>query len=173
MGKKQRRWKGELAKPIYVGVIPTIETTSEELDDYCEPVIWQELLKKLALLMQHYQIADKDDFFSLALALAMDHVPGFRVARNTPLRLKHGNWGAVIHANKGRRLTWTPERLNGLLSAVEETKKKHGLSTDREALKIVARTGEWSRPANHRGDPDQWIETLESRLQEAKRFLKT
>jgi hypothetical protein len=166
---KKRRWKGELAKPIYVGTIPTIETTDGESDD-CEKWIREELVEKLALLMEHYEIADKDDFFGLALALAKDHVPGFRVVRNAPLRLRHGNWGAVIRSNVGRRLTWTPDRLNRLLDAVEETKKKNSLSTDREALEVVALNRDWSRPANHRSDLKQWLETLESRLQDAKRL---
>jgi hypothetical protein len=43
--------------------------------------------------MDHYKITDKDDFFNLALALAIDHVPGFRVVANTALKLRHGNWG--------------------------------------------------------------------------------
>lgn len=62
---------------------------------------------------------------------------------------------------------WPPERLLKLLNAVAETKRKHALSKDREALKILMQKGEWSRPYNR--DEQKWLETLESRLQDAKR----
>ena len=74
--------------------------------------------------------------------------------------------------NRGRRLEWTLERLDDLLTAVESTKKRHSRSTDREALLLVARHGNWLRPGNHRGSHEQWIETLESRLQDAKRIKR-
>jgi hypothetical protein len=164
MKTKKRQWKGELAKPIYVGSIP-IESTNEEQPEWIE----QELIEKLPLLMEHYGIADKDDYFSLALALAMDYVPGFRVVR-TALKLKHGNWGAVIHVRRPTK--WPPERLLGLLNAVEEAKQRYGFSKDREALAVVMRKREWQPPANHRGDLKQWLETLESRLQDAKRIKR-
>jgi hypothetical protein len=89
MGK--HRWKGELAKPIRIGSIP-IETT-QPTDHYLRAAIENEFAEKLSLLMDHYKITDKDDFFNLALALAIDHVPGFRVVANTALKLRHGNWG--------------------------------------------------------------------------------
>jgi hypothetical protein len=165
MKTKKRTYKGELAKPIYVGSIP-IEGANEE-QEWIEQVIEQERIEKLPLLMEHYKIEGKDNYLSLALALAMDHVPGFQV-KQTALKLNHGNWGAVIRANIGRPTIWPPERLDRLLNAVEETKRGRGLSEDREALKILMLRKEWSRPIN-RGE-QQWLETLESRLQDAKRI---
>jgi hypothetical protein len=165
METKKRRWRGSLRKPIYVGSIP-IGGTNKELPEWIE----QEVIEKLQLLMEHYRIADKNDYFSLALALAMDHVPGFQV-KQAALKLKYGNWGAVIHANRGRRITWPPDRVSRLAEAVEKAKKTQKLSTNREALRwVVTRNKEWSRPANHRGDLEQWLKTLENRLSHAKQF---
>ena len=159
MKPKKPRYKGELGKPIYVGTIP-FEAANEEQQERIE----QAAIKKLPLLMEHYKIPNKDDYFSLALALAKDWVPGFQV-KPVAVKLDHGTWGAVIRDTKPTK--WPPERLLKLLNAVAETKRKHALSKDREALKILMQKGEWSRPYNR--DEQKWLETLESRLQDAKR----
>jgi len=177
----EHRWKGELAKPIRPQVIrpqglavtdaETVARANEEMEELYRQAIDERRVEKLSLLMDHYGISDKADFFSLALALAIDHVPGFGIDP-TPLRLEQISDGValVVQDNKtGRRLEWPPERLDSLLSAVEDAKRKHGLSTDREAIAVVARKGKWGRPANHKGNHEQWLETLESRLQDAKR----
>jgi hypothetical protein len=166
MKTKKPRYKGELNKPIRVGSIP-IETTDEN-SEWIEQVIEQEKIEKLPCLSEHYGI-DKDDYFSLALALAKDHVKGFQVVQ-AKLKLEHGNWGAVIRNTKPT--IWPRDRPLGLLNNVEEEKQKPGCSTDREALRILMRKLEWSPPASHRGDMTQWLETLESRLQDAKRIRR-
>jgi hypothetical protein len=183
MGK--HRWKGELAKPIRPKVIrprglrvtkKRAQPANKEMEDLYQRAIEEEYLVKLGLLMDHFGITDKTDFRSLALALAIEHVPGFRIDP-TPLRLEQiddqGLLLVVQDNNRGRPTKWSLKRLHNLLSAVEETKKKYSLPTDREALEKLAQHGEWSRPANHRGSPKQWLETLESRLQQAKHFLKS
>ena len=76
MKTKKPRYKGELAKPIRVGSIPIV-ATAEEQSEWTEQLIEQKMIEKLPLLLEHYKIIDKDDHFSLAFALAMDHVPGF------------------------------------------------------------------------------------------------
>jgi hypothetical protein len=170
MKPKKPRYKGELGKPIYVGSIP-FEAANEVQQERIEQGIEQAAIKKLPLLMDHYDIKDKDDYLSLALALAADHVPGFQVKRAT-LKLKHGTWGAVIRDNIGRPAVWRPERLLKLLNDVEEAKQRHECPTDREAIRRVVRQNreEWGPPANHRTDEKEWLETLESRLQDAKRL---
>jgi hypothetical protein len=165
MKTKKRRRKDELDRPIYVGSIP-IEGTNEEQQELIDQVIEQAAIEKLPLLMKRYGIAE-DDYFSLALILALKHEPGFKVV-SAKLKLKYDNWGPVIRDTKPTK--WPPERLLRLLNAVEETKKKHRLSTDREALKIVMRKGEWSRPLDR--DEQKWLESLESRLQDAKRIKR-
>ena len=179
MGK--HRWKGELAKPIRPKVIrprglavtdaETVARANEEMEELYRQAIEERRVEKLRLLMDHYGISDKADFFSLAFALAIDHVPGFRIDP-TPLRQEQISDGValVVQDNRtGRRLEWPPERLDSLLSAVEDAKRKHGLSTDRDAITVVARNRKWGQPANHKGNHEQWLETLESRLQDAKR----
>jgi hypothetical protein len=54
-----------------------------------------------------------------------------------------------------------------LLDDVENAKRERNLAEDRETLKILARK-KWKPQANHRGGNKEWLETLESRLQEAK-----
>src|SRR5262249_11930298 len=141
MSKKKRpRWKGDLAKPIYVGDLP-FHASGKEASAWLKQAVGRGIMEKLRLLMKHYRIADKDDYLGLALALARDFVPGFQVI-NTKLKLRHGTWGAVVRANAGRPITWPPERLDRLLKVVEETKQQRGLS-DRDALKNVIQKGEW------------------------------
>ena len=166
MKTRKPRYKGELAKPIYVGSIP-IEGANEEQSEWIEHVIEQEIVEKLPFLMEHYKIPNKDDYFSLALALAMDFVPGFQV-KQTALKLKHGHWGAVIRDTKPT--IWSPERLLRFLNAVEEAKQRQGRSTDREAIRFVMQKGEWRRPLDR--DEQKWLETLESRLQDARRIKR-
>ena len=141
--------------------------------------IYDELIKKLRLLMEHYSIPDKDDWFGLAVALATDHVPGFQIewplatfSHDSP----HFFSGPVVVSGKkkgGRPSKWDFDRLERLLSAVEKEKARHGIKTDREALSRLARRQEWSRTASHRGTADQWIKTLKSRLQDAKAFQRS
>jgi hypothetical protein len=180
----KHRWKGELAKPIRPKVIrprglrvtaDTVAAANREMDDLYRKAIEKEYLAKLILLMDECGIADKTDFFSLALALAIEHIPGFKIDP-TPLRLEQiddqGVQLVVQDNREGRPPEWPLKRLNNLLSAVEETKRKQGLSKDREALSVLAQRGEWARPANHRGGPEQWLKTLKNRLAEARRFSK-
>jgi hypothetical protein len=179
MGK--HRWKGELAKRIRPKVIrprglrvsaETARAANKQMEDLYHQAIEKEYFTKLDLLMDDYGIADKADFFNLALALAIEHVPGFRLDP-PPLELKEIGEGIQLVLQggneRGRPLEWTPDRLHSLLSAVEEAKKKHGISSDRKALEIIAQNDEWRRPARHRGGPAQWRKTLENRLHDARR----
>jgi hypothetical protein len=109
----------------------------------------------------------KTNFFRLALALAHEHVPGFKL--DLTLRLDgpdEGPWLVVQDNNRGRPSEWPEKRLD-LLSAVEQAKKRHNLSTDHDALSLLARHGKWSRPAGPRSE--QWLKTLKNRLAEARR----
>jgi hypothetical protein len=182
MGK--HRWRGELAKPIRPKVIrprglrvtkTTAQAANKEMEDLYQRAIEEEYLVKLELLMDHYGITNKTDFPSLALALAIElGIPGFRVDP-TPLRLEQIGEGislVVQDSRKGPRPRWSLKRRADLLSAVEEVKKKGSISTDHEALRVLARRPEWSPPDNHRGGEEQWRKTLKNRLAEARRFSK-
>ena len=107
----RKRWKGELARPIRPNIVrprglaitdlETVEKANKEMIGLYNEAIEQKFLEKLRLLMEHYEILDKDDWFSLALSLAVDHVPGFRV--DLRLGFETGQTsGLVVHL--GRRL---------------------------------------------------------------------
>jgi len=176
--KKPHRWTGELAKHIRPKVVrprglavtaETVQAANKEMEDLYRQAIDNEYLVKLDLLMDDYGITDKTNFFRLALALAREHVPGFRL--DLTLRLDgaddEGPWLVVQDNNRGRPSEWPEKRLD-LLSAVEQAKKKHNLSTDHDALSQLARHGKWFRPAGQRSE--QWLKTLKNRLAEARRF---
>jgi len=146
----KHRWKGELAKPIRPKVIRprglrvtdanTIAAANREMEALYQEAIEKAWLAKLGLLMDRYGISDKTDFFKLALALAIEHVPGFKIDP-TPLRLEEG---LVVQDNReGRPPEWPLKRLNKLLSAVEETKKKH------KPLQRIARRCRFSHSARN------------------------
>jgi hypothetical protein len=177
MGK--HRWKGELAKPIRPRVIRprglritarTPRAANKQMEDLYRQAIEEEYAVKLDLLMDHYGITDKTDALSLALALAIEYVPGFKVD-STPLRLEQvGDEGIqlVVQDNReGRPPKW-PFKRHKLLSDVEETKQKRKISTDHEALSHLAQRGEWARPANHRGGAEQWLKILKNQLAKAR-----
>jgi hypothetical protein len=168
--KGHHLYKGELAKPLLAGVYFTDKMKGAELDARLQQAVYESRVEKLALLMEHYGIADKTDYFALALKLAIVHVPGFRIARASELlKLEHGDYGKVLGKKRGRPPEWTPEREDSLLSVVERTKREYRGRTDREALNIIARRTEWSRPADDQTSFMQWIKTLDNRLKKARR----
>jgi hypothetical protein len=180
VSKKPSRWKGELAKQIRPKVIrprglavtdaETVARANKEMEELYEQAIEKERVEKLDLLIDHYAIADKTDYRSLALALAIDHVPGFQID-STPLELEYGDHGGVVYSKTGgRSKEWTAQRFDDLLIAVEDAKRKNGFREDRKTLAVIARHGKWARTERHQGGLSNWIETLESRLQDAKRL---
>jgi hypothetical protein len=123
----------------------------------------QQFLRKLPLLFDHYGIADKEDMAALARKLALEHVPGFKV------QFPEAKSG-------GRKRKWYPDRLEALRRTVQSLKDEHHF-TDRQALTFMVNDQKkyaetWGVPAAHKGSKEQWIETLESRLQEAKGLQK-
>ena len=138
--------------------------------------------EKLKLLLRRYSLAE-DDFEGLALALAIEHEPGFQVDRQIA-QAPFGFEGAVRirdgkHIDKPRRhpVQWPVERLSELLEAVEAEKKKSGLTKDLDALKRLASQRQWRPPANHRskssrGESAAWVRTLQSRLHDAKKLKR-
>jgi hypothetical protein len=180
--KAKRRWQGELARPIRPKVIrplslcfvtpDNVAKANEEMIRLTNEAIEQKFKQKLDLLMTHYSISDREDWYSLALALAVDHIPGFQVENKLGLEQIDGGISLVVHRGRkkvGRRNKWSVDRLCELLSDVEKRKKQSDLKSDREALRQIASLRKWGPPANHPGD---WVETLESRLQEAKKLRR-
>jgi hypothetical protein len=171
MGK--HRWRGELAKPIRPKVIrprgllvtkKRAQAANLEMEHLYQRAIEEEYLRKLELLMEEYEIADKTDFRSLALALALElRIPGFRIDP-TPLRLEQiDDQGIqlVVQDNwKGPQPKWSLGRLRKLLSTVEDMIKRDNITAP-EALSRLAGRGEWPR-----------LKTLKNRLAEARRLFK-
>lgn len=137
--------------------------------------------EKLKLLLRRYSLAE-DDYEGLALALAIEHEPGFQVVDRQIAQLPIGFSGLVrvkdgklTDKTSGRPLEWSGERLLQLLEAVQREKKKSGLTKDLDALGRLARQEQWRPPATHRskssrGGWDAWISILQKRLPNAKRL---
>jgi hypothetical protein len=79
----------------------------------------------------------------------------------------HVRDGEILDRPSGRPPEWSVERLNELLEAVQTEKKKFSLG-DSLALERLANHKKWQRPANHRGDFQDWVVTLRRRLYEAR-----
>jgi len=133
------------------------------------------IVQKLRLLMEHYGIQNKDDWFALARALAFEHVKGLEQSVDQLFLLdpiperspSTDSFAGLVPFNKkrsGRLLEWSVDRLLGLLEAVETEKTKHGWSKDLRALEYLARSRKWGRPTNHRGDLQTWIATLQGHV---------
>ena len=166
-----KRYLGRLAAPITRAQSPTFEgaVTQSRVADFRRAVERhqhdadndqrKQETEKIALLMEHFRVAE-NDMRALVLALARRHVPGFEVV---PQKRRGG-----------RPRKWDGPELVELVQAVEEAKQSKSRS-DRNALKLItskkAKTQRWCLPANHQGTREQWIETLESRLNEARKYV--
>jgi hypothetical protein len=176
-----------IQKPIRVQLIrpeglavtdgETIKRANAQMEELHEKAVAAARREKLKLLCCRYSVAE-DDYEGLALALAIDHEPGFQVDRQL-VELPPGFSGPVgpvkdgkLINKRGRRIEWTVERFFQLLQAVEGEKEKSGLTEDLEALRRLARRKQWSPPPNQRGGYDAWVRTLQSRLHDAKRLKR-
>jgi len=168
--KKPRHWKGALARKIRPqvnrprGLAVTDEKTLKRANHQIKKLCQQEIEKaydeKLVLLAKHYGIA-VGDYRRLAIALAEKSIPGFQVQQ--PLveivRIPEGGLLVPFPKTGGRPIDWPSEKLDKLMVAVEDVKKRSGCETDLEALRVVARNPQW------RGHT---IKTLQNRLAEAR-----
>jgi hypothetical protein len=174
-GRKHSTYNGALANPIGLRPPPTFSggVSPKRVADYQKrlsrheranaAMVQRQHAKKLAMLFDHYGIADRENWTALALALAAEHVPGFKVQL------------PKAKSKRRKKRKWTPERLGELYRTVQSIKEQHHF-TDRQALKFMAKNerhaATWGVPAGHRGSEQQWIETLEARYQEAKQAEK-
>jgi hypothetical protein len=174
-GRKHSTYNGALANPIGLRPPPTFSggVSPKRVADYQKrlsrheranaAMVQRQHAKKLAMLFDHYGIAGKENWAALALALAAEHVPGFKVQL------------PQAKSKRGRKPKWTPERLVELYRTVQSIKRRHHF-TYRQALKFMVKNEQhaatWGVPAEHRGSEQQWIETLEARLQQEKGIQK-
>jgi hypothetical protein len=171
--REDRTYDGALAKPIMLRPAPTfwgavvpqrIAAYQKQLSRHkreSAATLQRQRSTKLAMLFDHFRIADKKNMAALALALAVAHVPGFQV--HAP------------GAKRGRKRKWDADRLKALRLTVQLIRRQHRF-TDRQALSFMVNNQQhaeiWGVPKEHTGSKQQWIETLETRLQEAKSLQK-
>ena len=162
-------YKGALAKPVMLQVLPAglrahvpkriYQKVLSRHERENAAIVQQQYEKKLAMLFDHYGIADKKNWAELARALATQHVPGFRIQSQ----------------KSGRKRIWDGDRLRELERTVQSIRQQHAFN-DRQALTFMVNNSEqaatWGVPTVHKGSKQQWIETLEARLQEAKGLRK-
>ena len=159
--KKQRRWKGTLARKIRPQIIrpqgladtdsETVAQANEQMVDLYQQAVEKAVAENLDLLAKHYGIA-ADDYRNLAIRLTIElGIPGFQV-EPTVFEIEDG-YGLVQPANKaGRPSKWPLERLDELVIAVEKARKEPDFTEDRKALEHLARREKWTAPRNHRGN---------------------
>jgi len=167
---RTRRYTGGLASPIRIPAPPTFSgaVTTKRHKEFqeswaryqkeTEAAVSLQKEEKIRLLLHHYGILGRD-MEALALALASAHVPGFQVIGGGQKR--------------GRKTLWDGPKLTALYRDVQ-TVKTPQRRTDRQALIFLVKNDpeRWGPPKGHRHNERQWIETLESRLQDAKAYRR-
>jgi hypothetical protein len=160
-----------------------IERENALMEERHEEAVTAARREKLKLLCRRYSLAE-DDYEGLALALAIEHEPGFQAVNRQIAELPPGFSGPVrirdgklVETRSGRPVKWPLERLIQLLEAVQREKKSSGLTKDLDALRRLARKSEWSPPPDHRsnsqrGEHEAWVRTLQSRLHDAKKLWR-
>jgi hypothetical protein len=118
------KYAGALAQPIYV---------DEDQIDRVEEVLLARVPEKIHLLFKHYKIdpSDEQSWQTLALQLALDHVPGVRLAFR-PKRGPHPTWKAGLGFD--------------LVRAVQDVKSQTGMRTADAIRKLQKdKPGTWGR----------------------------
>lgn len=151
---RKSKYHGLLAEPIVaVPVSPswnrltTPNPTPEQLAELEEAMFAANshnlmgIVDRVRELFEHYEIttARPEKWTQLAMALAHEHVPGFRVVRRAkPIK------------RPGRPVTWSEERLVRLVKAVDETRSQLNLSI-KAACGFLTNNAEWgAAPASPR-----------------------
>jgi hypothetical protein len=171
MAKRPRiRWTGDLARPIkWRGPLtkqlsptiavpePSAEAQSENADRYekANHEVVLEAWRKLEILKEHFEIPrGPGSELGLALRLAMEFVPGFRLV--------------LPGEGRGRkRVKWTDGALIGLIADVETIKEETGRNTDTAALdELLRRPNEYNNYHTPRTDKrrKEMADSLNARL---------
>jgi hypothetical protein len=165
-----RRYTGKQASPIRVPAPPVFSgaVTAERKEKFdqesaqyrkeASAAVERQIEGKIKALLKHHKIGGRD-MEALARALAKTHVPGFKVLVDSGGQ------------KRGRKTLWDGPKLTALYRDVEEVKTPQR-RTDRQALTFLVKNDpdRWGPPKGYRHRERQWIETLESRLQDAKRY---
>jgi len=127
-------------------------------------IVTEDSIEELNRLGEKYGV-EPGDYFSLAMRLAIDYVPGF-----PKYKLHHGDYGKVMRDKGGRPTDWTPDRHYELMADVDRAKKKYGFATDDEAVKHLTKSGKWARQPGR--DLDKWRKTLKNMLGSARKVQR-
>jgi hypothetical protein len=143
------KYAGALAQPIYVdfGLLelhryPDVAAALKEM--------WQTRVpEKIHLLFKHYKIdpSDEQSWKTLALQLALDHVPGLQLA---------------FPPKPPRKPTWKTGQGDELVRAVEDVKSRTGKRTG-DAIAELRKEPKWKKYS---------AQNLEARYWEAKHHQK-
>jgi hypothetical protein len=142
------KYTGLLADPIYEPILRGL-FDFDGSEEKANQRALSRLEEKVPLLFGHYGIDPRDSnrWFTLACALALDHVPGMPVLFARP-------------PQRGRKRTWQSGLGEQLLAAVQ-TKKAQGAATStRDAISQLRRSESWKRYTQ---------QNLETRHREANR----
>jgi hypothetical protein len=169
---RTRRYTGELASPIRIPAPPTFSgaVTAERLEKFHKQdaqyrkkagaLLKRQINQKLRALLKHHQIRGSD-MQALFWALLSAHVPGFNIA--------------TAGEKRGRKRDWDGPRLVRLYLDVQAVKTPQR-RTDRQAIKFLVENEpycrDWGPRNGSRYDLSKRMETLESRLQDAKRYVR-
>jgi hypothetical protein len=149
---KKPNYKGKLAKPLYADDYfrqPGLLANPDEVARRGEEDLLKEMICRFDLLFLHFGI-DRIDWISLAIALAIAHVPGFRWGKRT-----------------GPAEIWDPITYTELWAAVERLKKEKGCS-DSEACRMISKSPEFAKERWNKGKRKATASSLLSRLSEAR-----
>lgn len=144
MPKRRSGYKGTLARPIPYIAPPSEGTTlgmllrggtpedharaiEERWNNY-ETEVARRMMAKLPALFRHHGVSESD-FLALALRMAAEHVPGFRMAK----------------APVGARKRWNDFDTALLRLHVDEVRANNARLSNAGAAGVVARTGLWGR----------------------------
>jgi len=130
--RKAGRYRDELGtpllrvKPVNAMLALTGAMTMDQLEQEAREAECQELIRRFGLLFEHYGIKRSSDagldFATLAMVLAIEHVPGMRVIDQPPPK-------------QGRPKVWNVATYMELLASIEQIKQERRCG-DREACKI-------------------------------------
>jgi hypothetical protein len=125
--RKPQAYTGELAEPIY---IPNFSRNKYELE---AEATYRKIIK-FHKLFEFYKIdsTGKLKWYQLALALAEQHVPGFRVVYG-------------VRPKKGRRRTWKAGLGDDLVRDVEALTAKRKMTIEDAIKKLRTDSSKWRR----------------------------
>jgi hypothetical protein len=171
--RPERPFKGELAKPILTPFsYPQLNADEKPVVSVSAGTVAR--LEKLPLLAEHYGVT-QGDWFNLALRLAIDFVPGFRVLYDDPLaralKLPDAFYGL---GNKPKGSGRLPEWVNGnaLIVIFEAFRNRFPAESDTSlSQRIVAALIPELAGSAHKSERERVAKTLRNRMMAARSSL--